>query len=280
MPFARTGSTSRLPLACLFWLLAIPAGWAAPVGIVIGLNGDCIISRGGNRTPATLSQSVEVGDTVEVPTGGKLKLRMADGSMVSLAPGTRMTITTYGVDEAGQRQEAKLTLEKGLVRSEVTPVAGTPARFEIDTAVATAAVRSTDWFVELNGEDMQVNVLKGSVETTSKATRRAVLIPARAASRIRIGRDPTPPARVNMTALNGLVGRTLVRTQVRLPPRGPERPNLERRPGQPDRSHTAARTEASKGVGLRHERQRPPERQREPERQRQDGPRRPHERQR
>ena len=77
----------------------------------------------------------------------KLKLRMADGSIISVASGTQMTIRAYAVDAAGQRQDATLSLGQGLLRAVVAPVTG-PAKFEVDTAVGTAAVRSTDWFVE------------------------------------------------------------------------------------------------------------------------------------
>ena len=72
---------------------------------------------------------------------------MADGSIISVAAGTQMTIRAYAVDAAGQRQNATLSLGQGLLRAVVAPVTG-PARFEVDTAVGTAAVRSTDWFVE------------------------------------------------------------------------------------------------------------------------------------
>ena len=101
---------------------------------------------------------------------------MADGSVVSVASGTRMTIAAYGVDGAGQRQDARLSLAQGLLRAVVAPVER-PASFEVDTAVGTAAVRSTDWFVEGSATAMQVGVLSGSVEMTSAATKRRETIP-------------------------------------------------------------------------------------------------------
>jgi hypothetical protein len=95
---------------------------AAPAGTVVGLNGACVVESGSARSAAKLGQPVQVGDTVVVPADGKLKLRMTDGSVVSVASGTRMTIAAYGTDGAGQRQGAKLSLGQGLLRAVVAPV--------------------------------------------------------------------------------------------------------------------------------------------------------------
>src|SRR5205085_580913 len=148
-------------------------------------------------------------DTVDVPADGKLKLRMTDGSVVSVAAGTRMTIAAYGVDAGGQRQNAQLWLAQGLLRAVVAPVSR-PATFEVDTAVGTAAVRSTDWFVEVSGGAMQVGVLTGSVDMASQATRRAVTIPARWGARLEAGRDPVPPRVWSPAEFDAVTARTNV----------------------------------------------------------------------
>jgi hypothetical protein len=191
--------------------------WAAPAGTVVGLSGDCMIEHGGNRGVATLSQGIDVGDSIEVAAGGKMKLRMADGSVVSVAAGTRMTVTAYGITDAGQRQNAQLSLSRGLLHIEVTPVtSGPPAPFEVETAVGTAAVRSTDWFVEATPNDMQVNVQIGTVEMTNRQTGHGVTIPARAGSRMQRGIDPAPPRRINRSVFLALSSRTLVIERRRL----------------------------------------------------------------
>lgn len=179
-------------VAAALLLLAAGAASAAPAGTVVGLLGGCYVESGGSRSALKIGQPLEVGDTVGVPVDGKLKLRMTDGSVVSVAADTRMTVAAYGVDGAGQRQEARLSLAQGLLRAVVAPVEH-PASFEVDTAVGTAAVRSTDWFVQASPGALQVGVLTGSVEMTSAATRRGVTIPARWGARLEQGRDPVPP---------------------------------------------------------------------------------------
>jgi hypothetical protein len=190
----------------VLWLSAAYA-LAAPAGTVIGVNGECFVVAGGSRVALRLGQAVQVGDTVDVAANGKAKLRMTDGSVVSVAPGSRMTIGAYAVDSAGQRQDAQLSLGQGLLRAVVAPVER-PARFEVETAVGTAAVRSTDWFVEASAASMQVGVLTGSVVMTSAATRRGVTVPARWGARLEAGRDPVPARVWSQAEFDAIIART------------------------------------------------------------------------
>jgi hypothetical protein len=191
--------------AILFWQAGLAL--AAPAGSVVGLSGQCFVESGGTRSALRLGQPVQVGDTVDVPSQGRLRLRMADGSIVSVAAGTRMTISAYSVDGAGQRQNARLSVGQGLLRAVVAPVER-PARFEVETAVGTAAVRSTDWFVEALPASMQVGVLAGSVVMTSAATGRGVTIPARWGGRLEFGRDPVPPRVWSQAEFDAVIART------------------------------------------------------------------------
>jgi hypothetical protein len=161
----------------------------APAGSVVGLAGQCLVVRGGSSVPLKLGDKVAVTDTVDVPADGKLKLRMSDGSIISLAAGTKLTIAAYQTDAGGQRQNAQLSLAQGLIRSVVAQV-DHPSTFEVSTAVGTAGVRSTDWFIEAKPGSAQVGVLSGKVALRSGTTGREVEIPARWGARLEAGRDP------------------------------------------------------------------------------------------
>jgi hypothetical protein len=161
----------------------------AAAGSVVGLAGQCLLERGGSSTPLKLGDKVAATDTVDVPADGKLKLRMSDGSIISLAAGTKLTIAAYQTDASGQRQNVQLSLAQGLIRSVVAQV-DHPTTFEVATAVGTAGVRSTDWFIEAKPGSAQVGVLSGKVVLRSGATGRAVEIPARWGARLEAGRDP------------------------------------------------------------------------------------------
>lgn len=201
----------RLVAAIVAALALLWAGVAsaAPAGTVVGLFGACRVEHGGASSAVRLGARVAVGDTIDVPAGGKLKLRLADGSIVSLASGSRLTITALRVSPAGQRENAELRLAQGLLRAVVTPVEQ-PARFEVKTAVGTAAVRSTDWFVSASRGAMQVGVLRGSVVLTSAATGENVVIPARWGARLEAGHDPVPPRLWSRAEFAAVIARTNV----------------------------------------------------------------------
>ncbi len=91
----------------------------------------------------------------------------------------------------------------------VSPI-GRPASFEVDTAVGTAAVRGTDWFIEASPGAAQVGVLEGSVSLTSAATRRTETVPARWGARLEAGRDPVPPRVWSPAEFQAVITRTEV----------------------------------------------------------------------
>jgi hypothetical protein len=174
-------------LFAAFCLMLGPGAAQAAAGTVVAVFGSC---TAGSR-PLKIGDAVEVSDTLTVPAGAKLKLRMADGSIISVAPGSQMAVAAYNVDSSGQRRDAKLSLSQGLIRAVVPP--GGPGTFEVSSAVGTAAVRGTDWFMDAAGGSAQVGVLTGTVDLTSAATHRSVSIPAGWGARLEAGRDPVPP---------------------------------------------------------------------------------------
>jgi hypothetical protein len=173
-------------LALILWADAALA--AIPAGTVVAVSGSC--SAAGRALKP--GEAVQVGYTVDVPAGGKLRLRMADGSVISVAPGSSMTVAGYNVGSAGRY--VKLWLTQGLLRAVVAPVTG-PSIFEVSTVVGAASVRSgsADWFVKAEPGSAQVGVLGGDVDLTSAATGRSVSIPGRWGTRLEAGRDPVPP---------------------------------------------------------------------------------------
>jgi hypothetical protein len=244
-PVVRRAARYPAIAVALLWLCA-GAGLAAPAGTVVGLGGECVVeSGGGTRTALKLGQPVEIGDIVDIPADGKLKLRMVDGSVISLAAGTRMTIAAYAADSTGRRQDARLSLIQGLLRAVVAPVEH-PANFEVDTAAGTAAVRSTDWFVEASATEMRVRVLRGSVALTSAATKRSETIRAHWAGRLEAGHDPAPPRILRRSEFNALIARTGVA-------QGEERPRA------PVRAHAAGPDRGRRGQHRRAVERRPSE---------------------
>jgi hypothetical protein len=169
----------------IFWA---SAAVATPAGTVVGVSGSCT-----DQGHALIrNDAVQIGDTLEVPADGKLKLRMADGSVISIASGSRMTVANY--ESAGAGREVKLLLTQGALRAQVTSVRG-PSKFEVSIPVGTASVHSgsADWFVKVEAGSAQVGVLAGTVDLTSSLTGASVSIPARWGTRLEAGLDPVLP---------------------------------------------------------------------------------------
>jgi hypothetical protein len=195
-------------VAAIIGLVFATAAAAQSVGEVLAMGGQCFREAGGQRTALRIGDAVAVGDSVDVPQGAKLKLRMSDGTIIAAASNSHLTIEKYALGGADKR-DAKLDLASGLLRAVVAAV-GDPQKFEVATATGVAAVRSTDWFIEAKPGSSQVGVLEGAVQFSSVADGKSVRIPARWGSRIEAGKDPVP-ARVWTTAeFDAVIARTNV----------------------------------------------------------------------
>jgi hypothetical protein len=192
--------TQRKLLGALFSIfgLMLWAGAAAatPAGTVIRVSGSCtdrgrVLNRG---------DTVQIGDTLDVPAGGSLKVRMADGSMISVASGTRITVANY--DNTGSGRAAKLWLTQGLLR-----VTSVTRPFGVSTAAGTASVGSdsADWFIKAEAGSAQVGVLAGIVDLTSTLTGVSVSIPGRWGTRLEAGRAPVPPRVWTQVEFNAVI---------------------------------------------------------------------------
>jgi hypothetical protein len=175
---------------------------ATTAGTVIGVSGSCtdqgrVLTRG---------DAVQVSETINVPKDGHLQLRLTDGSVISVAPGSSVTVTSYNVGAGGRL--VKLSLTQGLLRAVVTPVRD-PSLFEVSTEAGTASVRSgsADWFVTAKPDSAQVGVLDGTVELKSAETGRSVLIPSHWGTRAQMGLDPVPPRRWAQREFNTVIRR-------------------------------------------------------------------------
>jgi hypothetical protein len=200
-----------LAIAALVAVLVVsawggPAGAATQAGEVLALVGPCFVESGDRKAPLKLGDPVNIGDSVAVGAGAKLKLRMTDGSVIALAADSRVTIADYRAG-AGQGRDTRLSLDGGLLRAVVSSLDGA-SHFEVRTATGVAAVRGTDWFIEARPGSTQVGVLAGRVGLKSAATGHEVVIPARWGARLEAGRDPVPPRLWSQAEFDAFIGRT------------------------------------------------------------------------
>src|SRR5262249_60439209 len=121
-------------------------------------------------------------------------LEMVDGSLISVAPGSSVTVASYKIGASGRH--VRLSLTQGLLRAHVTSAIG-PSTFEVSTAGGTASVASdsADWFIKAQIGSAQVGVLTGTVDLTSIVTEHTVSIPTHWGTDLQPGRAPVLPRR-------------------------------------------------------------------------------------
>ena len=176
-------------------MLGADAAAGTPAGTVIEVSGS-YTDRGRALHPG---DTVQIGDPLDVLAGGSLKVRMADGSLISVASGTSIIVANY--DSVGSARAPKLLLTQGLVR-----VTSVTRPFAVSTAVGTASAGSdsADWFIKVEAGSAQVGVLAGVVDLTSSPTGTSVSIPARWGTRLEAGRAPMPPRVWNQMEFNAV----------------------------------------------------------------------------
>ncbi len=96
--------------------------------------------KGGAAVPLTVDAAIELGDTVDVQKGN-LKLVLTDGSVIMLAPGSKLEITAAEF-EGQERKGFKAFLQSGSLWTKVKKALG-GGGYEVSTERAVAGVRGT-----------------------------------------------------------------------------------------------------------------------------------------
>ncbi len=143
--------TIVLAMAAMVLSAAGPAT-AAPVGELTAVVGRVdITSPGDSAREAAPGDLVERRDIIRTKSDAKAEITFIDGSIVRIAPGSRVAVERYAVD--GDRSEGRLTLFRGKLRSIVRKKmarwfggGGDEGRFEVKTPTMVAGVRGTDFF--------------------------------------------------------------------------------------------------------------------------------------
>ncbi len=138
--------------------------FAAPVGEFAAVRGNVdLTAPGAPARPVSKGDPVSVGDIVRTKSGSKAEIAFSDGSIVRLAPASRLEITEY----IAGKEETKgiLKLYRGKIQSQVKKLFGglfgrfRKNRYEVHTPTAVIGVRGTDFFV-FHQSDLSGSVFK------------------------------------------------------------------------------------------------------------------------
>lgn len=138
----------RMRELCAALIMAFPVLAAAAVaGRVQFVAGDVrIVDAAGREQPMKKGQDINEGDTVLSSQGSSAQLRMIDGAIVAIRPGTQLKIVGYVFNgKEDGTEKASFSLVKGGLRA-ITGLIGktNKDRYKLETPTAVIGIRGTD----------------------------------------------------------------------------------------------------------------------------------------
>jgi hypothetical protein len=175
------------------WCPAPAAAEEAAIGHVVRKSGFVTLTRDDHTRVVPTGAPLLPADRIVTAADGRVEIAFRDRTVVVVGPGSEIIVADYVVDAADGRLRGLLSLIGGILRATVAR-ASDGGRFEVETRVAVASVRSTDWIVEADGRDhAAVFVVDGVVEVVSKSEKTGVRVEAGYGTDVFAGKAPTPP---------------------------------------------------------------------------------------
>ena len=176
-PSGRRARLSWAALACGAALASAAQAQtaAAPVadgraGVFLFAHGPVSVQAGGMASAVVRGTVVHEGDVVETGPGGRAQLRMVDGAMIDLEPGSTLRLAEYQLAAQPANHRSLLELVRGGLRT-LTGVIGQQDQpgYELRVRTVTIGVRGTEYRTELQGEQVLLDVLQGRVALCNPA---------------------------------------------------------------------------------------------------------------
>jgi hypothetical protein len=143
---------------------AVHAAAPAPAGTVTFLAGEATRTAGGRTEKLAVGSPVYQGDAVETARRTRVELKLADSSVLRLAPLSRVELDAAAFGKGPDDRAVSARLRVGNVWAHVTKAIGGEARFEVKTENAVAGVRGTTFRVDASKDkSVVVRVYSGTV---------------------------------------------------------------------------------------------------------------------
>lgn len=124
------------------------------------------IDHKGTKALLERGDHIIVGDRL-LTADGYLSLRMIDGAMFSLQPGSELIIHAYRPSTSAQEAGIHVELNTGTVRTRTGEIGEAfPHRYRLDTPFAALGIRGTDYTASQSETDMGVFVHEGAIHLT------------------------------------------------------------------------------------------------------------------
>jgi hypothetical protein len=149
--------------------------------------------RAGAFAPASDGQDLAVGDTVRTNGTGFVQVDYPDGSLTRLDSNAEFTLVDLSTTDKAQRVTGKL--DGGRAWSNVEKITSSTGRYELETPVATASVRGTQFDTDCTAADdsCTFTVIDGTVAVTPTGGDTILLQAGEALTVTPDGNTSTPP---------------------------------------------------------------------------------------
>jgi hypothetical protein len=140
-------------LAVSLALAAVPALAQEYAGVVKTSKGAATVERAGKNISAAPGVQLHQGDRLVTGNNGYVGITMRDDTLLTLGPGSSMSLDGYSFDPKTHDGSFLASLSKGML-SVVTGLIARrqPDQFTVKTRVSTMGVRGTEFIIEANEE--------------------------------------------------------------------------------------------------------------------------------
>lgn len=152
-------------LVGFFLTLAVFSAHAADqkAGSITFLEGEASVVRGSGGSALAVGAAIYDGDKLKTGSSSKLEAKLADGSLLRLAPGSELSLNNASFRKSGEKK-VRMSLSLGRMWASVTKLFGSDSEFEVQTSSAVAGVRGTRFTTEKTSSgDTVVKVYGGKV---------------------------------------------------------------------------------------------------------------------
>ena len=175
--------------------LLIPYTWlrSKPANVLLlSYSGNVqITSANGEEKKPKPGLSLGLGTSLETLEGSFAIIEFADKSTLFVRANTSIRLNKITYINKTAIVDTQVRLKKGGVESNVIPFKKSGSRFEIITPAAVAAVRGTVFQVSMENNNMQSEVLEGSVKVKNEFGEQ--ILPAGFGNVVEAGKAPTEP---------------------------------------------------------------------------------------
>ncbi|HEY4163435.1 MAG TPA: FecR family protein [Dongiaceae bacterium] len=140
------------------------------VGQATKVTGDVRVQRDGADMPVSVGTALQLGDVIRTGAGARLRVRFIDGSILTFAQTTTLSIDIFSVDPSNKSRSVILTMLQGIVDAAAAKSSENKFDYEIHTGSGYSAVRGTEWIVAAQPATTSVFVISGLVEVGANAS--------------------------------------------------------------------------------------------------------------